>query len=104
MVWIVQTETSAATLNQNLKLWQGCANIASIGEKYVENRIGQSENRGAPSRPVLSREDQIWWPMFVNWLVSLCMFSLSQNPADSFAAEGGEWTYITLVFKDKKYL
>jgi hypothetical protein len=52
MVWIVQTETGAPALNQNLKLWQGRANIASRGKKYVENRIGQSEHWGAPSRPV----------------------------------------------------
>jgi hypothetical protein len=48
----VQTDTGAPTLNQNLKLWQGRANIASRDKKYVENRIGQSEHPGAPSRPV----------------------------------------------------
>jgi hypothetical protein len=50
------------------------------------------------------REAQIWWLMFVNWLVSLCMSSLGQNLADSFAAEGGERTYTTSVFRDLKYL
>jgi hypothetical protein len=54
MVWIVQTDTGATILNQNLKLWQGRTNIVSRGKKYVENRIGQSEHRGAPSRPVFS--------------------------------------------------
>jgi hypothetical protein len=63
---------------------QHCTRVKSTLKIKLAN-----PNLGKTYLNQFSQEAQIWWPIFANWLVSLCMSSLSQNPVDSFAAEGG---------------